>query len=376
MKQPTTHPRFTWLKLLILPLTLAFNTQAGAQCVASFTHTVNHATKTVTFTNTSTGSFTRSWWEYDGGIGMSTSTNPVKTFQNPGYHYVCLWVDKINDPTCHSGKVCDSIFISGSVPCVADWFYYGDSNSVMWYNATQSSGANLLYIWNFDDGSSDTTGIYPTMGHQFHRKGSHNVCLTVVNHLDTSCRSTSCKTITNSGTCRSNFYSYRDTLAPAYTFNYYPAFTVPGTTYLWSFDDSTTSTLQSPSHQYTTPGPHLVCLKVTNMADSCSSTSCDTITGQMISGIAPAAAGTKNTFSMSPNPAGNFLDIAIENGVSNDTRLSIYNTMGRKVTERTLEQQNGSQSIRMDIGALPAGIYFVEIKSSNLAQTKKFYKVE
>lgn len=353
-------------------------TEAQAQCMASFTHSVNHATKTVTFTNTSTGNFTRSWWDYDGGIGLSTQTNPVITFQNPGYHYVCLWVDKINDPTCYSGKVCDSIFINNTAPCDAEWFYYGDTNGILWYNATQSTGANLIYTWSFDDGSPDSTVPVPFTGHQFHQKGTHNVCLTVTNILDSSCTNTSCQTITNGGNCNAQFFAYRDTLATAYTITLYPQYTVPNTVYTWDFGDgSLTSSSPLPTHQYSSPGPWWVCLTVSNTADSCSATICDSVNAAgwtMPTGLYTAESLTK-TFSIFPNPADNTLNIEATNMDLRNAHLAIFNATGQKLMEHRIDLQSATRQIKLDISALPKGIYLLEINNAGTIETRKFYKL-
>lgn len=360
---------------LVVLLSLITYQLAQAQCVASFTHSVNDSTKTVTFTNTSTGGAgLRSWWDYDGAIGMSTATNPVFTFRNPGWHYVCLNVSRLNDSTCYS-KTCDSIFINKTSPCSADWFYYGDTNGMIWYNATQSLGANLVYIWSYDDGSSVSTEPYPVTGHQFYRKGTHNVCLTVVNHLDTSCHSTSCKTISNSSPCSSMFYSFTDTIND--TTQFLPQYTVPGTTYTWTFDDGTgtiTSTTIPLKHKYSTPGPHVVCLTVTNTTDSCTASSCDTIMSAPSAGVKTVNAAKRSYFSTFPNPVENVLNITLINAVNDDAYLTVYNSIGQKVMEQKPEAGNGERTIKLNTELLPAGIYFVELKGSDMKQVARFFK--
>jgi PKD repeat protein len=357
-------------------LQLCYTTQA--QCVASFTHSVNDATKTVTFSNTSTGPFTRSWWDYDGGIGLSTATNPVITFANPGYHYVCLWVDKINDPNCYSGKVCDTIFINNTAPCDAEWFYYGDTNGILWYNSTQSTGANLIYTWSFDDGSPDSIVPYPFTGHQFHQKGTHKVCLTVMNILDSSCIDSSCKMITNTGNCSADFFAFRDTLAPNYTLNFYPQYTVPNTVYTWDFGDgSPTSSSGLPIHQYSTPGKYWVCLTVSNTADACSATICDSVdvTGGFVTTGLFASKPQHNSFSIFPNPATNILTIEAEGMDINETFMNVYNGVGQKVTAYQTDRRSNKE-IKLDISLLPSGIYMVEIRNGNITETLKFYKLQ
>ncbi|MES2381896.1 MAG: PKD domain-containing protein [Bacteroidota bacterium] len=372
-----TNPINQYLSKSVLVVLLSFASYqfTQAQCVANFTHSVNDSTKTVTFTNTSTGGAgLRSWWDYDGVISMSTNTSPVFTFQNPGWHYVCLNISRLNDSTCRSKK-CDSIFINKTSPCVANWFFYGDTNGMMWYNATQSLGANLVYFWSYDDGSPISVEPYAVTGHQFHRKGIHNVCLTVVNSLDTSCKSTSCKTISNSSPCSGAFYSYTDTITD--TTQFIPQYSVPNTSYTWTFDDGTgtiTTTTIPLKHKFNTPGPHVVCLTVTNTADSCTATSCDTIMGSPSTGINTINNVKRNYFSTFPNPVENVLNIIISQPVTENAYLSIYNSIGQKVMEQKLEPSHSERTVKLNTESLPEGIYVIELKGSDMKQVAKFYK--
>lgn len=63
----------------------------------------------------------------------------------------------------------------------------------------------------------------------------------------------------------------------SYTINYTGASNLPNATYLWSFGDGTTSTLQSPTHAYTSSGTYYINLTVTDPATGCSATAQQTL---------------------------------------------------------------------------------------------------
>ncbi len=373
---PNPMKTITTTKLLLpFLLLLSFAFKMNAQCVANFTYAVNHSTKTVTFTNTSTGGSNVQYsWTYDGGLPLSNTTNPVFTFQNPGWHYVCLKaINLLNNPPCDNTK-CDSVFISGTAPCKAEWFNYGDTNGMMWYNASQSTGANLIYRWNFDDGSQVNNIASPFTGHQFHRKGIHNVCLTVINLLDTSCHDTKCKIISNRNICDAEYNFYFDSLSNPYTYHFQPRYSVPNTAYLWDFGDGTTSSSQLPAHQFSTPGPHKVCLTVSNTFDSCSATSCDSIPNNIISGIREGTLIRRNSFSIHPNPVGSEMYITIDGAGLENIELVIFNAMGQKVIEHSFKEINGSKTIKVNTEVLSEGIYMAEIRKANVSEIRKFIK--
>jgi photosystem II stability/assembly factor-like uncharacterized protein len=84
---------------------------------------------------------------------------------------------------------------------------------------------------------------------------------------------------------------------------------------------------------------------------------------------------TNNNFEISPNPAGDFITIALgainpmlQHRVVSDSQICIYNTLGEKM----LSAGNSSDlPIRINISDLPKGMYFVKAGS----ETAKFVKM-
>ncbi len=83
----------------------------------------------------------------------------------------------------------------------------------------------------------------------------------------------------NTTACIANFTSTSTGLTSNFT-NTSTGINSPGTTYLWSFGDGTSSTLANPSHTYRAPGIYTVCLGISNLANNCNDTICKNISIQ------------------------------------------------------------------------------------------------
>ncbi|MBL7812897.1 MAG: T9SS type A sorting domain-containing protein [Bacteroidetes bacterium] len=64
-----------------------------------------------------------------------------------------------------------------------------------------------------------------------------------------------------------------------------------------------------------------------------------------------------------PNPAANQLYITIENAAGGNTRLQLMSTDGKVVAENTIPAGKGLVSARMDVSALPAGTYILNMSN-------------
>ena len=74
-----------------------------------------------------------------------------------------------------------------------------------------------------------------------------------------------------------------------------------------------------------------------------------------------------NTLKIYPNPANNFINIEIDEERNDDFLVSIYNSLGIKVRETRNENT-------ISVEDLPSGMYFINVMSKNINQTKKFLK--
>ncbi|MES2380247.1 MAG: PKD domain-containing protein [Bacteroidota bacterium] len=251
---------------------------ANIPCVAKFTYYRDTINNVFYFNNTSTGNNLGYYWNFGDGT-TSTTMNPNKTFTLPGTYNVCLTVRNLLDSTCTNTK-CSTIVISaGNTPCHANFTYSLNPQKVNFndypclFNATSSTGNNLLYYWNFGDGWTATSANYL---HLF-KPGTYNVCLTVRNAFDSTCIDTKCTTITVTGDssqpCHADFVFWQSN-ASAHFNN---TSTGNNINFSWNFGDGTTSTSQHPIHYYTYAGNFTVCLTISSTTDSCYDTKCKII---------------------------------------------------------------------------------------------------
>lgn len=158
-------------------------------CNASFTNTI--AGSTGTFTSTSSGTASSTFYNWDFGDGSTGSGTPIShTYAIGGYYNVCLSL--YDSSTGCADTQCDSIFITGggSALCSALFTIYPDSSVASTYWAVNvSTGSGLTYIWNWGDGSS-STGPYPS--HTYASPGLYTICLTVSNGF--GCTDSMCST--------------------------------------------------------------------------------------------------------------------------------------------------------------------------------------
>jgi uncharacterized repeat protein (TIGR01451 family) len=150
----------------------------GTTCQASFTYTVDTLTNTVTFFNTSTGTWTFSLWDFGDG-GSSYLTNPQYTYSQPGPYEVCLTVwDSLS---CQS-FTCDTIWVGSGGSCYAYITYLVTGMSVNFNQSLFGNYSSLL--WNFGDGATSTT-LSPF--HTYSNPGVYTVCLTLFDNLGNIC---------------------------------------------------------------------------------------------------------------------------------------------------------------------------------------------
>jgi PKD repeat protein len=248
-----------------------FNTEEGFMCGhdglimkngnclphADFFFEINALT--VNFTDNST-SATSYFWNLGDGT-TSTDKDPVHTYTSSGDYDVCLRVQN----SCGTDSVCKIIHIDCPAP-VSDFVY--DANFLT-VNFTDSSTTGFLLsrLWDFGDSTystlQDPTHVYP-------EPGIYQVCLTVTD----SCGTDSVyKLIQVNCSVPISRFVYEVSLLKIYFYD--SSYTAFNPSYLWDFGDSTYSTVQNPSHQYSDPGIYQVCLTVT---DSCGTdTSCQDV---------------------------------------------------------------------------------------------------
>lgn len=221
--------------------------QVFDSCNANFTYTIIPGTRTVKFTNLSTGSPDTAYnWSFVGS-GSSDQINPVHTFPMSKTYRVCL----MQMGACRD-SVCKLINIISTDTCIADFSYAVDSinNTVYFYNG--STAPDSSYHWTFGD---NTSSWADNPVHVYPGQGNYLVCLTIMS----PCFDSICKLVKISATsCNADFYYWTDSLTNE--LHFVNTSTGPDSAYYWTFGDNTGSNLKNPVHAYAAPGNYLVCL--------------------------------------------------------------------------------------------------------------------
>jgi hypothetical protein len=133
-------------------------------------------------------------------------------------------------------------------------------------------------------------------------------------------------------------------------------------TYSWDFGDGNTSSVQNPSHTYTTNGTYTVTLIASNCIFS------DTITNTIQIGTNSMEENTNTNFEFYPNPTTHQITINVEKQLLGSVYI-IYDNTGKAIlTGKILSEQSV-----IDLVDLSKGIYLLSI-GENLDRTFKVIK--
>jgi PKD repeat protein len=141
----------------------------------------------------------------------------------------------------------------------------GNEGSAITFAGSASGGQGTLsYQWNFGDGSTTAGTLTPS--HTYTSDGTYAATLTVTDSLGDVSRSTAQVTVNNVAPTVSIGGPYSGTAGGAISFTGSGSVPDSGDTlsYSWNFGDNTTSTLQDPTHTYTTAGSYKVSLTVSD----------------------------------------------------------------------------------------------------------------
>ena len=249
----------------------------------------------------------------------------------------------------------DTVVVILNTPAVAD---AGDDVTVCTgASANLNTGPGFTsYLWSDGDVffvSSQNTmytpaaaGVYPIYLEVVAANGCTDIDLMTVTAVDAPVAGY------NFTTTGVGVISFTNTSTPA-----------TGLTYNWNFGDATTSTLADPTHTYTANGNYTVTLIVTNACTS------DTITKQIfVTGIGITEQMNGQTMIVYPNPANEFINVKAEGFVNGNGKLSVYDASGRIVYNTNMS----SDFITIDLTALEAGMYIIELKSDNYNSKSRF----
>ncbi|MEZ4940770.1 MAG: PKD domain-containing protein [Saprospiraceae bacterium] len=212
----------------------------------------------VTFMNASSANATSFNWSFPGGApASSTVENPTVVYNTPGTYSVTLVVTN----AAGSNTATQTNYITVNAGPTAG-FTSSVNGAVV--NFTNTSTNSTTYAWDFGD-MSNSAQANPT--HTYSADGTYTVTLTATNPCGTN---TFTETVTIVTPPSANF-----TVAPSsgcgpLTVQFTNSSSANATTFSWSFPGGTpsSSTEESPTVVYNTPGTYSVTLVASNSAGS------------------------------------------------------------------------------------------------------------
>lgn len=207
-------------------------------------------------------------WDFgDGNTG--SGANPSHTYANAGDYTVTVVITTAGGCT-DTARLVNAVIV-GTKPVPNFSATPRNTCARNPVSFTDLSTGNITqWLWDFGDGSGSTA---QNPQHEYQDTGYFNVQLIVSNN---GC----------SDTIRFNNYIYIQPPIARFSKNFacgsprsftFTDQSVGADTWLWSFGDGTTSTLQNPTHTYADTGNYIITLTVTNLASGCDHRTSQTI---------------------------------------------------------------------------------------------------
>ncbi len=247
---------------------------AGDSLSSIYLTTTTNSNGQYSFTNVGTSSY-YDIFTYDCNQSLIThtvySTNATSNFS------ICV---------SGGGTSCQAAFTSTPDSTNANLIYFNDN----------STGSPTSWTWNFGDGNSSTS---QNPSHTYANTGSYTVTLSISSA--TCSDSTSNVVVIGSSTgCQAAFTSVPDS-SNANMIHFINQSTGSPTSFSWNFGDGGSSTLQNPSHTYSTAGTYNVTLMI--FGNNCQS--------QVNHSVSVAGGGTSYSVSGTINAGSNNLDVGV-----------------------------------------------------------------
>lgn len=123
----------------------------------------------------------------------------------------------------------------------------------------------------------------------------------------------------------------------------------------WDFGDGNTATGTIVTHTYTTNGTYSVSCIVTNGCGV------DTLT-QTVVALSSNEFATLSKLRVYPNPANQYVIIELNSSISQSTLVELLSINGRVVLRSSEALSPGDNSLELDLGELPAGLYHLRMQ--------------
>ncbi len=144
---------------------------------------------------------------------------------------------------------------------VTSAYTFDDSNDPAITFADNSTNNPDAWQWDFGDGAMSTM---QNPNHTYTQNGTYNVCLTASNDAGTNGQVCQNVMISQVILPPTSAFTFNAANAPTVTFT--DNSTNAPTSWMWDFDDGSTSAMQNPTHTFTQNGTYNVCLTASNDA--------------------------------------------------------------------------------------------------------------
>jgi len=223
----------------------------------------------IQFTDTSTNN--PSSWSWNFGDGTtSTLQNPSHTYSSAGIYTVTLTVTNSKG----TNTVTKSGYILVTMPPLPVAQFSGSTTTgpaplTVQFTDTSEFGP-YVWLWNFGDGNTSTL---QNPSHTYDTSGTYTVNLTVTNAKGSaSTLAAGYITVYPAGAPVAGFTATPVNGVAPLAVQFTDTSTSGPTSWSWNFGDGSTSTVQNPSHTYTTAGTYNVTLTSANTLGSTSLT--------------------------------------------------------------------------------------------------------
>jgi len=217
----------------------------------------------IQFSDLSTNNPTSWLWNF-GDAGTSTLQNPSHTYSSAGTYTVSLTATNSFGSDIETKTNYINVSTAGSAPVAAFSANTTTPNTTQSVTFTDQSINNpTSWSWNFGDNSTSTQ---QNPSHTYSSAGTYTVSLTATNSFGSDIETkTNYIVVTTAGSAPvAEFLASTTTPNTTQAVTFTDQSTNNPTSWLWNFGGAGTSTLQNPSHVYSTTGTYTVSLTATN----------------------------------------------------------------------------------------------------------------
>jgi PKD repeat protein len=235
----------------------------------SATPTTGAAPLTVAFTDNSTGSPTSWSWDFGDGSAIDNTQNPSHTYAAAGTYDVTLTADGPGG----TDNVTKAGYITVTVPAPVAQFSGTPLTGPAALDVTfTDASTGTISTWSWDFGDNTAPSALQDPSHTYAAEGLYTVSLTVTgpggSNTNTKPNYISVGAAPPAAPVAGFSADNTTGVAPLGVQFTDTSTGGPVSTWSWDFGDNTTSTLQDPTHTYSTPGTYDVTLAVTGPGGS------------------------------------------------------------------------------------------------------------